>query len=67
MPFGPVVNDRALGTDLVGSIAVDAGGQVFVAFVQVDVAGTAAEVLVRRFDANANAWVTLVAPFPVPT
>jgi len=66
VPFGPVVNDRALGTDLVGSIAVDAGGQVFVAFAQVDVAGTAAEVLVRRFDAITNAWVTLVAPFPVP-
>jgi len=66
VPFGPVVNDRALGTDLVGSIAVDAGGQVFVALAQADVAGTAAEVLVRRFDAVANAWVTLVAPFPVP-
>jgi len=66
VPFGPVVNDRALGTDLVGSIAVDAGGQVFVAFAQVDVAGTASEVLVRRFDATANTWATLVAPFPVP-
>jgi hypothetical protein len=27
VPFGPAVNDRALGTDLVGSIAVDASGR----------------------------------------
>jgi len=67
VPLGPVINDRALavsGEDA-GSIAIDANGQVFVAFVQANLAGTAAEVVVKRFDANANAWVILVAPFPL--
>ncbi len=66
VPLGPVINDRTVGGDPTASIAADASGQVFVAFTQVDLAGTAAEVVVRRFDATANAWVTLVAPFPVP-
>jgi hypothetical protein len=64
VPIGPAINDRTVGGDAFGSIAADANGQVFAAFVQADAAGTAAEVMVKRFDANANAWVTLVAPFP---
>ena len=64
VPIGPAINDRTVGGDAFGSIAADANGQVYVAFVQADAAGTAAEVMVKRFDANANAWVTLVAPFP---
>ena len=63
--LGPVINERASGGDATGSIAADASGQVFVAFVQANPAGTAAEVVVKRFDAAANAWVTLVAPFAV--
>src|SRR5262249_4483825 len=38
-----------------------------VAHVQANAAGTGSEVAVRRFDANANAWVTLVAPFAIST
>jgi hypothetical protein len=64
VPIGPVINDRTVGGDAFGSIAADANGQVFAAFVQAEAAGTVAEVMVKRFDANANAWVTLVAPFP---
>ena len=64
VPIGPVINDRTVGGDAFGSIAADANGQVYAAFVQADAAGTAAEVVAKRFDANANAWVTLVAPFP---
>lgn len=66
LPLGPAVNDRAIANDLVGSIAADGAGQVFVAFGQADAAGNASEVVVRRFDATANAWQTLAAPFPVP-
>ena len=61
--IGPAVNDRTPGGDNNASIAADANGVPFVAFVQANVAGTAGEVVVKRFDANANAWVTLVAPF----
>jgi hypothetical protein len=68
VPIGPAINDRALtiGGGEAGSIAVDANGQVFVAFVQTAANGTSAEVVVKRFDANTNAWVTLVAPFALP-
>jgi hypothetical protein len=65
VPLGPAINDRTAGGDATGSIVADASGQVFVAFVQANPAGTAAEVAVKRFDAAANAWVTLVAPFAV--
>ena len=63
--LGPAINDRTVGGDATGSIVADATGQVFVAFVQADPTGTAAEVVVKRFDATADAWVTLVAPFAV--
>ena len=63
--LGAAINDRTVGGDATGSIVADASGQVFVAFVQANPAGTAAEVVVKRFDATANAWVTLVAPFAV--
>lgn len=63
VPIGPVVNDRTPGGDATGSIAADASGVPFVAFVQANTAGTGAEVVVKRFDANANGWVTLGAPF----
>jgi hypothetical protein len=66
VPIGPVVNDRTPTGDAFGSIAADANGQLFIALGQANIAGTASEVVVKRFDANANAWVTLVAPFPVP-
>ncbi|HET7524489.1 MAG TPA: Ig-like domain-containing protein, partial [Burkholderiaceae bacterium] len=61
--IGPAVNDRTPGGDNNASIAADANGVPFVAFVQANAAGTAGEVVVKRFDANANAWLTLVAPF----
>ncbi|HEY2978286.1 MAG TPA: hypothetical protein VGJ35_09970, partial [Burkholderiaceae bacterium] len=66
VPIGPAINDRTPIGDAFGSIAADANGQMFVALAQANIAGTASEVVVKRFDANANAWVTLVAPFAVP-
>jgi hypothetical protein len=63
---GPVINDRTPGGNATGSIAADANGVPFVAFVQTNATGAALEIVVKRFDANANAWVTLVAPFAVP-
>ena len=63
VPIGPVVDERTPGGNDFGSIAADTNGQVVVAHVQSNAAGTGSEVVVRRFDANANAWVTLVAPF----
>jgi len=67
VPIGPVVDERTPGGNDFGSIAADVNGQVVVAHVQSNVAGTGSEVAVRRFDANANAWVTLVAPFAIGT
>jgi hypothetical protein len=67
VPIGPVVDERTVGGQDFGSIAVDDHGQVIVAHVQANAAGTGSEVVVRRFDANANAWVTLVAPFAIGT
>jgi hypothetical protein len=67
VPQGPAINDRTPIGDAFGSIAADASGQVFVALAQANAAGTASEVVVKRFDTAANAWVTLVAPFAVPT
>jgi hypothetical protein len=66
VPIGPAINDRTPVGDAFGRIAADANGQVFVALAQANAAGTASEVVVKRFDANLNAWVTLVAPFAVP-
>jgi len=61
--IGPAVNDRTPGGNATGSIVADANGVPFVAFVQANVAGTAGEVVVKRFDANAGAWLTLATPF----
>jgi hypothetical protein len=67
VPIGPVVDERTPAGNDFGSIAADANGQVVVAHVQANAAGNGSEVAVRRFDANANAWVTLVAPFAIGT
>jgi hypothetical protein len=60
---GPAINDRTPGGNNNAAIAIDANGVPVVAFTQANAAGTAGEVVVKRFDPNANAWVTLVSPF----
>ena len=61
--FGPPINQRGFGTAL--AAAIDSNGVIYVAIEQLDIGGVDAEVLVRRYDPVANAWVTVVAPFPL--
>ena len=61
--FGPPINERGFGTAL--SLVIDSNGVIHAAIEQLDAGGVNAEVLVRRYDAVANAWVTVVAPFPL--
>lgn len=63
VPFGPAINDRQVSRKF--DVAIGGDGTVFVAFEQRDAGGTNAEVVVRRFDAAANAWQTVIAPLPV--
>ena len=63
VPLGPQVNERAFGIEL--AMAIDGNGVVHVALEQVNAAGTDGEVVVRRFDANANTWQTLGPPFAI--
>ncbi|HET9863462.1 MAG TPA: Ig-like domain-containing protein [Steroidobacteraceae bacterium] len=71
VPLGPVINDRPMVTNSGGAgadnatIAVAADGTVFVAFEQLDAAGTSIEVPVRSFDSVSNSWQPLGAAFPV--
>ncbi len=61
--LGPQVNERSFGLDL--AMAIDGTGRVHVALEQANAAGTDSEVIVRRYDATANAWETLGPPLPV--
>lgn len=71
VPLGPVINDRPMFTNSGGagrdnaSIAVAGDGTVFVAFEQLDAAGTSIEVPVRSFDNVSNSWQSLGAAFAV--
>ena len=61
--FGPPVNERTFGNAL--ALAIDRNGLIYAAVEQLDAGGFNAEVVVRRFDASTNTWVTVVAPFPL--
>lgn len=61
--IGPRINERRFGTAL--AMAIDSNGLIYAAIEQLDAGGVNAELLVRRYDAVANAWVTVVAPFPL--
>ena len=61
--FGPPVNERRFVNAL--ALAIDRNGLIYAAIEQLDAGGINAEVVVRRYDATADTWVTVVAPFPV--
>jgi hypothetical protein len=68
-PLGPIINDRPMVTNINGAggenatIAVAGDGTVFVAFEQLDPAGTGIEIPVRSFDATSNSWQPRGTPF----
>lgn len=63
VPLGPQVNQRAFGREL--AMAIDANGAAVVALEQLTVAGDEGEVIVRRYDAINNAWLSLGPPLPM--
>jgi hypothetical protein len=70
VPLGPVINDRPMVTNLNGAggdnatIAVAGDGTVYVAFEQLNAAGTNIEIPVRSYDSVGNSWQDIAAPFP---
>ncbi|MEO8081516.1 MAG: Ig-like domain-containing protein, partial [Caldimonas sp.] len=63
VPLGPQVNQRAFGTEL--AMAIDANGAPLVALEQLNVAGDEGEVVVRRYDAINDAWLSIGPPLPI--